>query len=151
MKRIGLLGAASILSLSLAGLSHAQSAGTTETKAARSATVGSASADSGKELYREHCAACHGKEGKGNGPAATELKVPPPDLTLLAKKNNGKYPGDHVAEILRSGASTPAHGTSEMPIWGRVLGTSPVHGTDQVKVQQRILALSTYIESLQVK
>src|ERR1039458_5063223 len=31
----------------------------------------------GKDLYREYCAVCHGTTGKGDGPAASALKVPP--------------------------------------------------------------------------
>ena len=42
------------------------------------------SAASGEEMFDAYCAACHGKDGKGNGPAAAELKMPPPDLTTLA-------------------------------------------------------------------
>lgn len=151
MKRVSLLAVVLLMVLGLGALSKGQNAGTTETKVVKSAAVNSASVNSGRELFAEHCAACHGKEAKGNGPAAAELKVPPPDLTGLAKNNNGKYPASHVAEVLRSGVSMPAHGSSEMPVWGKVLGTSAVHGTDQAKVQQRILALSDYLESLQVK
>ena len=47
---------------------------------------------SGKEMYTNYCAVCHGTEGKGNGPAAEALKTPPSDLTVLSKKNGGKYP-----------------------------------------------------------
>jgi len=35
----------------------------------------------GAALYPTHCAACHGAEGRGDGPAAKGLKVPPADLT----------------------------------------------------------------------
>ncbi len=151
MKQISLLGVALVLSLGVAAWSQEQNAGTAQTKVVKKAPIKSSAADSGQGMYKEYCAVCHGKEGKGDGPAASEFKVPPPDLTKLAKNNNGKYPANHVAEVLRSGTSTPAHGTRDMPIWGSVLGTSPIHGTDQVKVQQRIVGLTTYIESLQVK
>jgi putative copper export protein/mono/diheme cytochrome c family protein len=35
----------------------------------------------GFALYPDNCAACHGAHGKGDGPAAAALKVPPADLT----------------------------------------------------------------------
>ncbi|HEX3501179.1 MAG TPA: CopD family protein [Stellaceae bacterium] len=35
----------------------------------------------GARLYSEHCASCHGAAGRGDGPAAVGLKVPPADLT----------------------------------------------------------------------
>ncbi len=35
----------------------------------------------GAALYPPHCAACHGADGQGNGPAAASLPVPPADLT----------------------------------------------------------------------
>ena len=50
------------------------------------------SATSGKEMYLAYCATCHGKEGKGDGPVASALKVPPADLTTLSKRNDGKFP-----------------------------------------------------------
>ena len=43
------------------------------------------SAASGKEMYVSYCAVCHGTDGKGNGPAASALKTPPTDLTMLSK------------------------------------------------------------------
>jgi mono/diheme cytochrome c family protein len=70
---------------------------------------------SGKAMFTSYCAACHGAEGKGNGPAASELKVAPADLTQLAKSNNGKYPADHVRAILEFGAKAPAHGRATCP------------------------------------
>lgn len=35
----------------------------------------------GRPLYNQHCAACHGTEGRGDGPHAVGLSVPPVDLT----------------------------------------------------------------------
>lgn len=35
----------------------------------------------GAALYPTHCAACHGADGRGDGPAARTLPVPPADLT----------------------------------------------------------------------
>lgn len=35
----------------------------------------------GAGLFTQHCAACHGMDGRGHGPAAKGLAVPPADLT----------------------------------------------------------------------
>ena len=107
------------------------------------------SATSGAEMYKEYCAVCHGMDGKGRGPAAEALKVPPPDLTTLAKMNGGKYPFDHVTSAIHGDLRLPAHGSKEMPVWGipfRQL--SQGHSSE---VQLRVTNLSNYIESLQVK
>ena len=34
----------------------------------------------GKAVYQHHCQDCHGLTGRGDGPAATSLKVPPADF-----------------------------------------------------------------------
>jgi mono/diheme cytochrome c family protein len=107
---------------------------------------------SGQEMYKSYCAACHGKTGKGDGPAASALKQPPPDLTALASNNNGKFPGDRVAHVLGFGVGVPAHGTKDMPIWGPLLGSLQGSSTTaDALVQLRIANLTKYIESLQSK
>jgi mono/diheme cytochrome c family protein len=108
------------------------------------------SAASAREMYVSYCAACHGKDGKGHGPAASALKEPPRDLTMLAKNNNGKFPADRVAYVLQFGPEVPAHGTKEMPIWGPLL--SSLHGKttrNAALVQLRVKNLTNYIQSLQ--
>ena len=104
---------------------------------------------SGKEMYTTYCAVCHGTDGKGGGPAASALKVPPTDLTLLSKNNGGKYPSLKVASAIRGEANVPAHGSKDMPVWGSLfMNMSHGHASE---VQQRVANLSQYIESLQAK
>ena len=73
---------------------------------------------SGKKIFANYCASCHGIDGKGNGPAAAALKPAPTDLTTLAKANEGKYPAGFVSAVLKFGRNPAAHGSSEMPVWG---------------------------------
>jgi mono/diheme cytochrome c family protein len=111
--------------------------------------VKSISPASGKGMYISYCAVCHGTDGKGVGPAASALKAPPTDLTLLSKANGGKYPAMKVASTIRGDAALPAHGSKEMPVWGTLFWSmSSGHPSE---VQQRVANLSRYIESLQAK
>jgi mono/diheme cytochrome c family protein len=105
--------------------------------------------NSGKEMYNSYCAVCHGKDGKGNGPAATAMKAPPTDLTVLAQKNGGKYPSSHVAAVIRGQASTPSHGSADMPVWGPLF--SSISQGHEAQVQQRVTNLVKYIQGLQAK
>src|ERR1700730_6375878 len=98
---------------------------------------------SGPDIFKWYCAACHGKNAKGNGPAASELKVPPPDLTTLAKRNKGKFPADYVTRILVNGAR-PAHGTAEMPVWGPLFSELNAKGRVTVDINDVV----HYLESL---
>src|SRR5271166_624461 len=106
--------------------------------------IKSTSPVSGKEMYMAYCAVCHGTDGKGGGPAASALKVPPTDLTLLSKSNGGKYPALKVAGAIRGEANVPAHGSKEMPVWGSLF-MNMSHGHES-EVQQRVSNLSQYIE-----
>jgi mono/diheme cytochrome c family protein len=105
--------------------------------------------NAGNEMYSSYCAVCHGKDGKGNGPAASAMKTSPTDLTTLAQKSGGKYPASHVAAVIRGQAMTPSHGSLDMPVWGPLF-SSISQGHDS-QVQQRIANLVTYIEGLQAK
>jgi mono/diheme cytochrome c family protein len=111
--------------------------------------VKATSAASGQEMYTSYCAVCHGTDGKGAGPAAEALKVPPTDLSTLAKKNGGKYPSLKVAGSIRGESATPAHGTAEMPVWGHLFRS--MSGGHEAEVQQRVANLTGYIEGLQAK
>jgi len=114
---------------------------------AKSGAVGSPA--SGAELYTAHCASCHGKDGKGDGPAASALKVKPTDLTTIAQKNRGRFPGGNLFQIIKWGGAIASHGSKDMPVWGRELMASA--GQSDAEVDQRIKSLVKYIESIQVK
>jgi mono/diheme cytochrome c family protein len=92
--------------------------GASQQKEIRHVPVRATSPASGSEMYTTYCAVCHGIDGKGRGPAADALKVPPPDLTMLAKRNGGAYPSDHVRNTIEGDLRLPAHGSKEMPVWG---------------------------------
>jgi mono/diheme cytochrome c family protein len=105
----------------------------------------------GEQLYRSHCATCHGTSGKGNGPAASALKTPPPDLTLLAKNNDGKFPDLKVVHVLESGTDLTAHGSKDMPIWGPIFRSmGPAAAGGQVG-HLREVNLTEYLKSIQEK
>jgi mono/diheme cytochrome c family protein len=104
---------------------------------------------SGARLFNQYCAVCHGIDLKGHGPLATELKTPPADLTTLAQRHNGKFPEAYVEDVLRNGVKTPAHGDSEMPVWGPLFAS--IRGTDPQLVNLRIMNLVSYIKSMQGK
>jgi len=111
--------------------------------------VHATTAVSGKALYGEYCAVCHGTAGKGDGPAAAALKEAPPDLTQIASKNGGKFPELKVQNVITGATDEPpAHGAKDMPVWGNIfhhMGSS----SDMANV--RIHNLVKYIEQMQAK
>ncbi|HTS27259.1 MAG TPA: cytochrome c [Bryobacteraceae bacterium] len=107
------------------------------------------SPSSGQEMFEAYCSACHGKSGRGDGPAHTALKKAPADLTRLTVRNNGKFPDDRVAAVLTSGDAIDAHGSAEMPIWGDLFNHLKPNRNDLV--QLRISNLVAYLQSIQAK
>jgi mono/diheme cytochrome c family protein len=103
---------------------------------------------SGSYTYRTYCASCHGTTGKGDGPLAESLRFHPPDLTLLAKNNDGEYPGDQVARIIDGREPLEGHGGPDMPIWGDAFKNTET-GFNEEQVKQKIRAVVDYLKTLQ--
>jgi mono/diheme cytochrome c family protein len=103
---------------------------------------------SGPEMFKSLCATCHGTSAKGDGPTASALKKAPPDLTVLSKKNGGKFPTERVRNFIDGTKLAGAHGSREMPIWGDALKAIDA---SQEGITYRVTALATYIESIQAK
>jgi len=72
----------------------------------------------GARLYAQHCAACHGADGRGEGPFAATLAHWPPTFAgaLLARRLDGE-----LYWRVRHG-TRDAHGASSMPGFAATLG-----------------------------
>ncbi|MGC2182749.1 MAG: c-type cytochrome [Terriglobales bacterium] len=74
----------------------------------------------GGKLFRNYCATCHGVNAKGDGPVAPALKIRVPDLTTIARRNQGDFPAAQVRNIIAGDKGFAAHGSREMPVWGPI-------------------------------
>lgn len=81
-----------------------------------------------EEIYQFRCAACHGKEGAGDGPAAEFLYPRPRDFTTGVIK----YKTSPGSELPRDQDifNTIKHGLDEtgMPEWGSILSDDQIRG-----------------------
>jgi len=103
----------------------------------------------GREVFLKHCASCHGKDGKGQGPAASAMRTPPADLTTLAKRFEGKYPRGYVSAVLNFGKGLASHGSEDMPVWGvRFRSLDPEHDPNG---QHHLTDVVAYLASVQSK
>lgn len=103
----------------------------------------------GPDLYRAHCAACHGLGGKGDGPVAPALKMKPANLTALAKSSGGRFPAEQVAKFISGDEpSLVGHGSREMPVWGPIFHQIE---EDQDYGNVRMRNLIKYLETIQQK
>lgn len=103
----------------------------------------------GAKIFRSYCASCHGADGKGQGPVAGALRHPPSDLTLISRRNGGRFPRDRVkALIAGQEQSISAHGSREMPVWGPVFHEVE---RDQDWGEVRLENVTTFVQSLQRK
>ena len=107
---------------------------------------GSPSAVNGKAMFETYCTPCHGKEGKGDGPAAAALKTKPADLTGLSARNGGTFPNDKVRRFIEGRETVTGHGTREMPIWGGLF-TGLDRDSDMARI--RIANLADYLKTIQ--
>jgi len=104
----------------------------------------------GAAIFQDFCASCHGKDGRGKGPAARSLKEDVPDLTKLSRQNGGKFPSARVRNRLMfgEGQAQSAHGSKSMPIWGPIFHAIEF---DQDLGNVRLENVTKYLESIQQK
>lgn len=101
--------------------------------------------------YRTFCAACHGPEARGDGPAAAGLTPQPADLTLIAREHGGSFPRAQV--MSRIYGYTMGSSDSPMPAFGHLLeGKTVLYDSGdgrQTPTPWRLVALSQYLERIQ--
>ena len=109
--------------------------------------------------YKNFCAACHGPDARGNGPAAVELKTAPPSLRKLAARRHGVFEVNEIVKIIDGREMPRAHGTPEMPIWGSLFRfvaeasgilTSDIEDSEK-DAQKHIIAIAKYLKTIQEK
>ena len=111
--------------------------------------VGRTSPADGKQMFTSYCAPCHGADGRGNGYAASALRVVPTDLSNLTMVNKGKFPDSHLVSVLRFGADGSKHGTAQMPEWGPIFAS--MNRVNPMDREQRMSNLVEYVRTLQVR
>ena len=126
-------------------------AGTTTTAALAADKV-----DIGKREYESNCIACHGKDLKG-GAYVDFLKVTPPDLSQLSRKNGGVFPFERVYGSIDGRQELKGHGSRDMPIWGKDYQVKAgeyyvdVNYDPEAFIRARIFALIDYLNRMQAK
>ena len=122
---------------------------------AAAVALAQAPAEAGRRDFLAKCATCHGKDGKGGGPYADQLKHAVPDLTTMAKRSGGHFPSKKAAAIIEGAGQ--GHGPRDMPVWGldytveaaQVLPDMPVNQAQFVR--GRIAALVAHLERIQAR
>ena len=148
LKRLGYVGTFAGLGFAIVWISVAEMSIT----AASARTLAMIEVPSGQELFREHCAQCHGSDGTGNGPMAKVLTVAPADLTAISKRADGKFPAARVVEIIRYGGNVTGHGSQAMPIWGEVFSQEGGGGKGGgAYSREAVVELNRYLETIQKK
>lgn len=105
-------------------------------------------APDGAALYRTYCASCHGVSGRGDGPMAEYLRLPPTNLTALAPRHGGTFDHDAVAMAIDGRRRIGSHGPSDMPVWGDAFSSPLARGGDRL-LRERVRAIVGHIASLQ--
>ncbi len=119
---------------------------------ALAACVDKAEAPSGAEDFATFCSACHGKGGAGDGEAAATLDRKPADLTRLAARNGGAFPGTRVMAKIW-GYTGGRDGASPMPEFGPLLQGElvPYDGGDGIATPTpiRLVQIAEHLKRLQ--
>ncbi|MGZ5873992.1 MAG: c-type cytochrome [Bradyrhizobium sp.] len=116
-----------------------------------------AQTDRGQKEYEAQCSLCHGVDAKGDGVFNQVLKVVPPDLTVLTKKNGGVFPAERISSVIDGRVEIASHGPRDMPIWGKRYAINAAeHFVDfpyaqEAYIHARVLLLVEYLSRIQQK
>jgi mono/diheme cytochrome c family protein len=103
----------------------------------------------GAEIYENYCAACHGNDGRGHGPASTAMRHTVPDLTRLQRQNKGVFPAEYVRKVVAGDiAGITAQGKREMPVFGPVFHAV---AWDRDLGEVKLDMIVSYVASIQQK
>lgn len=104
----------------------------------------------GPDVFRTHCATCHGSTARGDGVLASSMRRKPADLTGLASRNGGQYPSEMVYRTIDGRQPVRGHGGPDMPVWGDIFLKSR-YGGDEAAVKELVTQLVKFLESIQAR
>lgn len=109
-------------------------------------------AELGGAWFHSYCASCHGVDATGDGPVADYLTTKPADLTRIAARRGGVFDNAEIAKFIDGRQRVSAHGSPEMPVWGRPLDDRRQTGfQDETLLSPgTILLVVDYLASIQV-
>jgi mono/diheme cytochrome c family protein len=103
----------------------------------------------GANVFRSHCAACHGEGAKGDGEIAQYLTPKPANLTeIMQRRSTEEFPVAVVMDIIDGRQKISGHGRSEMPVWGDAFLVADGGATPE-QAKRKIRALAHYLWSIQ--
>lgn len=108
----------------------------------------------GRDVYAEHCTACHGTSARGDGPLSGDVGVPVPDLTLIAERNGGVFPMTQVMTTIDGYTRRTRGGSLVMPEFGIDLQSGPLVLYDSgdgssTPTPARLVAIAEYLRTIQ--
>ena len=103
----------------------------------------------GRASFQAYCASCHGRDGMGGGPVASQLTIAPTDLTTLSARFDGSFPGEYVLRIIDGREEFLAHGSRTMPVWGNIWRYDEDDPKSEAEALRVMHELSMYLESIQ--
>ncbi|MFN8641265.1 MAG: c-type cytochrome [Candidatus Binatia bacterium] len=116
------------------------------------ATAASAADVAGQATYRRYCSACHGLDGRGDGVVSGLMTPRPTDLTQLARANGGTFPLLKVMKSIDGRDRIPAHGETDMPVWGEVFDRDRgQHMAAEAETRGRVHEIAISLQSIQAK
>jgi mono/diheme cytochrome c family protein len=104
----------------------------------------------GAYLFKTYCASCHGARAMGDGPLASSMRRRPPNLTEIARRNNGVFPAELINQVIDGRRPVRGHGGPDMPVWGDAFLRTTEGGTEE-GVKLKIQALVAFLESVQMR
>ncbi|MDF0600330.1 cytochrome c [Psychromarinibacter sp. C21-152] len=108
--------------------------------------------ETGRDSYVELCSGCHGPAGRGNGPAAASLEVPPADLTAIAARNGGVFPKTEIMAKIDGYAKGQEHHGAMPAFWPLLEGRTVLVETGDgivTPTPEPLVELTAYLESIQ--
>lgn len=106
-------------------------------------------AELGADAFRTYCASCHGVSARGDGPVASALTVPPADLRRIAQRRGGAFPDGEIARKIDGRFDIAAHGSRDMPVWGRVFTADVPDPSAESIARGKMAVLVEYLKSIQ--